>query len=249
MADTDIKRKKHEETHLSHQEFLKLLEFKMSPDDINLVDAAYELAKAGHKKQKRDDGTPYIEHCKNTARIIIQELGIGDKDLIIAALLHDFREDAPDLFLHLATPEILAALFGRRVARLIIGVSKPYKNDQRFKSDTERHQFYFQQLNKANPWIKLLKLCDRLHNMRTIHHCAPEKRARKIKETTEIYIPMIAAIEQINVNFCRYLSHELREAIEIAKAVPTDKLGPPLIADVGTGDGKIPNPAVTNPQK
>ncbi|MFA5124417.1 MAG: HD domain-containing protein [Patescibacteria group bacterium] len=224
---TGVGSKKHQENWLPHQEFLKLLEFKMSPGDIELVDFAYELGKAGHHEQKRDDGTPYIEHCKNTARIIMQELGIWDKDLIIAALLHDFREDAPELLLRLATPSKLTAIFGRRASSLIVNMTKPSKNDPRFKSDSERHQFYFQQLNKANPWIKLLKLCDRLHNMRTIHHCAPEKRTRKIKETIDIYLPMIAAIEQINVNFCRYLNHELREAIEIARTLPAEQSGPP----------------------
>ncbi|MFA6227895.1 MAG: HD domain-containing protein [Patescibacteria group bacterium] len=229
-ANTEIKRQKHQETHLSHQEFLELLRFKMSPGDIELVDFAYEMGKVGHHEQKRDDGTPYIEHCKNTARIIMQELGIWDKDLIIAALLHDFREDAPELLLRLATPSKLTAVFGRRASGLIVNMTKPSKNDQRFKSDSERHQFYFQQLNRSNSWVKLIKLCDRLHNMRTIHHCAPEKRSRKIKETVEIYLPMIPAIEQINQNFCRYLNHEMREALETAKALPADKLGPPLIA-------------------
>lgn len=250
MPNTDLKHKKHQETYLSHADFLNLLVFKMSLDDIALVDAAYELAKAGHKKQKRDDGTPYFQHCKNTARILIEELGIFDKDMVIAALLHDLIEDAEEPFLRLATRPKLQALFGYRVGYLVAGVSKPRKDDKKFQSDEERHKYYIEeQLKHLNAWGQLLKLCDRLHNTRTIHHCSPEKRARKIKETRDKYLPMVENIRALSNTFANYLKHELLEAIEIAEAVPPNVLGPPLTETPPPAESKTLEATAINPRK
>ena len=262
MAITDIKIKKHVETFMSEDDFIKLLQIKMSAKmitpNIPLIKAALELAIVGHKNQLRDDGTPYIYHCINTARILVEEFGILDIDMIIAALLHDLIEDVDELYRQLTSPESLRALFGDNVANLVAGASKPRKTDPRFASDSERHKYFFDRIRyykekkEWGVWLIFLKLVDRLHNMRNIHHCRPEKRARKIKETIDIYLPMVEAIGHIDEKYANYLRHELLEAIEIANAVPADKLGPPLATDpaattgsaaASTATGQTKNPA------
>lgn len=163
--------------------FLKSL---ISEDDYEKVSFAYTIGLYGHREQKRDNGEPYFNHCIRTAMILIKELHIHDPELIIAALLHDTLEDS-----YLLTGKWIRRIFGKKVAKLVKKVTKPKKNDPRFENDRARHYFYFQTVKNSGESVRLLKLCDRLQNMREIKNCAPAKQARKIQETREIYLPMI----------------------------------------------------------
>lgn len=169
----------------NHARFMERLQDKVTEHERELIDFAYDAAKYGHQDQSRDDGTRYFEHCRETALILMDELGIYDADMIIAALLHDMLEDN-----FLFTEWRLNHSFGPRAAEMIIAMTKPKKNDPRFMSNHERHEFYFQRLFDSDNDVIVLKLCDRLHNMRTLHHCLPKKRARKIQETESVYLPL-----------------------------------------------------------
>ncbi|MFA6526127.1 MAG: HD domain-containing protein [Candidatus Buchananbacteria bacterium] len=122
----------------NHAKFLERLRGKVTESELQLIDLAYDAAKYGHREQFRDDGTRYFEHCRATALILIDELGIIDPDKIIAALLHDMLEDN---FLY--NPWRLNHIFGSKAAGFIISMTKPKKGDPRFASDAERHKFYF----------------------------------------------------------------------------------------------------------
>lgn len=172
-----------------HRSFIKRFKLKITPADIEKLDFAYDMAKYGHRNQFRESGARYFEHLRATAIILVDELGITDVDLIIAALLHDMLEDS-----FLLTPERIRITFGDRVSMLVTVVSKPKKGDPRFKSDSERHKWYFDQVANSCVEAKLLKLVDRLQNMRTLGSCSLEKQKRKIAETREVYFPLIADI-------------------------------------------------------
>jgi GTP pyrophosphokinase len=188
--------------------FMKRFVLKITPDDMFKLDFAYDLAKSGHSKQFRDSGVRYFEHVRGTAIILIDELGISEVEINIGALLHDTFEDT-----FLLTAERAAIIFGKRVADLVSAVSKPKKGDPRFSSDSERHQFYFKQLAAASVDAKILKLADRLQNMRTLGSCLPEKQTRKINETHWVYFPLLDDIAVTYPEKARYLADELERAI------------------------------------
>ncbi|MFA5020633.1 MAG: HD domain-containing protein [Patescibacteria group bacterium] len=174
----------------NHRMFIDRLRGRVASRDLLLLaDFAYDLAKYGHREQFRDSGEPYFEHCRETALILMDELGIFNPNLIITALLHDMLEDN-----FLLTTWRIAWIFGDRISEMVSVLTKPKKTDKRFTNDRERHEFYFQQIERADCEVMLIKLCDRLHNLRTLDQCAPEKRQRKIIETKEKYLWMLADI-------------------------------------------------------
>jgi GTP pyrophosphokinase len=183
---------------------------KITPGDTAKLDFAYELAKYGHREQFRDSGVRYFEHLRKTAIILVDELGILDIDIIIAALLHDMFEDS-----FLLTLNRLIVTFGERVANFVAVLSKPKKGDPRFASDSERHQWYFAQFPAVSPEAKIIKLADRLHNMRTLSFCATEKQARKIEETRRIYFPLLASIAEKYPGPAQYLKDQLEQALRL----------------------------------
>ncbi len=194
----------------NHASFFKRFEFKLTPAQMELLEFAYAFAKYGHRTQMRDGGERYFEHLRGSALILIDELGITDIDLVIAILLHDMLEDN-----FLLTHERIAAIFGERVAVLVSTMTKPKKNDPRFTSSAERHIFYFEkQLKPSSEENKLLKLVDRLHNMRTLGSCTLEKRERKIKETREVYFPLIEDVAKKYPDKAAYIKLQLEEALE-----------------------------------
>jgi len=162
---------------------------RLSRECVEQLRLAYRVAKAGHFGQFRDNGAPYFEHVRDTDHILMVELGVTDCSMICAGLLHDTIEDS-----QIVTPLLIELLFGRNVLKLVQAVTKPKRADSRFKNDRARHQFYFKQLTEAGDQVKLLKLCDRLHNLRTLWQCAPEKRERKVEETKTIYLPFLRDI-------------------------------------------------------
>ncbi len=140
-----------------------------------LRETASLFAEEKHRGQFRIDGLPYFSHCEAVARIISEEWGINDNDLIIAAYLHDVVEDTS------VTSDEIRELFGSSVAALVEGVSK-------FKSDSARETLRkVLDLNLIDPRAAILKLGDRLHNMRTLDVMPPEKQVAKAQETLEVY--------------------------------------------------------------
>lgn len=156
----------------------------LSLEDQMLIDFAYDIAKESHRPQQRDAGERYFEHLRAAALILMDEVKIFNPDLIISALLHDSVEDTRIFGNGLEGDEILritaffriSRLFNKKVASLILNLTN--------LGDDET---YFQNLKNSDSETILLKMCDRLHNLRTINSTTAEKRERKLKETEEKY--------------------------------------------------------------
>lgn len=152
-----------------------------SPSDQLDVKLAYCLAKFGHRAQLRKeltDGKPtrYFEHVRRVALVLMDEMKIFDRDMIIAALLHDSVEDTHDL-----SPELLEHCFGTDVITMIKLLSKVPKEG------------YIDRLGNCHNWkVIAIKACDRLDNLRSlmIPGTSPEFQKKQVKETKEKYFPI-----------------------------------------------------------
>ena len=145
---------------------------------------AYELAREMHGTQMRKDGSPFITHPLAVAQIVAEELHL-DSESIIAALLHDTIEDTS------VTDEQIAKLFSPTVADLVEGVSKLTRVHYTSKEE-EQMENLRKMLMAMSKDIRviLIKISDRLHNMRTMEYQTPEKQKQKSFETMEIYAPI-----------------------------------------------------------
>jgi guanosine-3',5'-bis(diphosphate) 3'-pyrophosphohydrolase len=151
--------------------------------DIERVIAAYEFSASAHEGQTRRSGDPYISHPVAVARILA-ELHL-DAGTLIAALLHDVIEDTPTARGQLAT------LFGEEVAALVDGVSKLDQIQFRSRAEAQAESFRKMLLAMVEDIrVILVKLADRLHNMRTLSSMPAEKQRRIARETLEIYAPI-----------------------------------------------------------
>ena len=162
----------------------KIKHYHPSADDLRIIDKAYNFAKKSHGDQKRKSGEPYIIHPLHTA-LILADLEL-DKESIMAGLLHDVMEDTA------ATREIMIKEFGEEVTELVDGVTKLTKLDydvDKVEEQAENLRKMFLAMAKDIRVI-LIKLADRLHNMRTLMYMTPEKQKEKSKETMDIYAPI-----------------------------------------------------------
>ncbi|HET19708.1 MAG TPA: bifunctional GTP diphosphokinase/guanosine-3',5'-bis pyrophosphate 3'-pyrophosphohydrolase [Chromatiales bacterium] len=170
----------------------------MEPACIERVAQAYAFSAQAHEGQMRVSGEPYITHPVAVAGILA---GLRlDEKTIIAALLHDVIEDTP------TARDQIAAEYGDEVAHLVDGVSK--LDQIRFKSKAEQQAANFRKMMMAmveDVRVILIKLADRLHNMRTLGVMRPDKRRRIARETLEIYTPIA---QRLGLNNLR---HELEE--------------------------------------
>lgn len=153
-------------------------------DDLVFVTKAYELAKEAHKDQKRKSGEPYLIHPVCVA-IILAQIDM-DKETIVGGLLHDVVEDTK------YTVEDITKLFSEEIALLVDGVTKltqlSYSAD---KLDVQAENLRKMFLAMAKDIrVIIIKLADRLHNMRTLQFMKPEKQKEKARETMDIYAPL-----------------------------------------------------------
>ena len=151
--------------------------------DMPLIERAVAYANEKHKSQKRKDGSPYIIHPLAVAEIVA-EMGL-DADAILGALLHDCIEDTDASF------DEIAGMFGRTAAELVEGVTKLTRANF---SSTEQAQMenlrkMFMAMSK-DIRVVLIKIADRLHNMRTMQYQTPAKQVSKCRETMDIYAPL-----------------------------------------------------------
>ena len=161
----------------------KVKKYNNDEKDLKLIRDAYEYAEKKHFGQKRISGDDYILHPLNVA-LILTEIS-ADAPCLAAALLHDTIEDSD------ATKEEIEALFGPEVALLVDGVTKINKIN--FTSDSEASAAYQRKILvglSEDVRVIIIKLADRLHNMRTINVLSEEKQKRKAKETLEILTPV-----------------------------------------------------------
>ena len=159
------------------------------PDDkVALVKAAYEFASRAHQGQVRKTGEPYLEHPLNTA-MILAEFHL-DTETLAAALLHDVPEDCG------VSLDEIEANFGLQVVKLVDGVTKLNKLTSRAQTKETKSQVQAENLRKMllataeDIRVVLIKLADRLHNMRTLGALPAEKRHSIAQETLEIYAPL-----------------------------------------------------------
>jgi len=161
----------------------KAIEKHLPNADMTLIDRAVEYANVKHKFQKRKDGSPYIIHPLAVAEVVA-EIGL-DMDAILGALLHDCIEDTD------ASHEDIEKIFGATVAELVEGVTKLTRTDftTSEQAQMENLRKMFMAMSK-DIRVVLIKIADRLHNMRTMQYQTPAKQIKKCRETMDIYAPL-----------------------------------------------------------
>lgn len=212
-------------------------------DDISMIEKAYRTASEAHRDQRRKSGEPYIIHPLHVA-IILADLEM-DKETIVAGLLHDVVEDT------IMTEEQITEEFGAEVAQLVDGVTKlagiplssgsGSESDARLEMQAENLRKMFLAMAKDIRVI-IIKLADRLHNMRTLKYQKPESQQRIAKETLEVYSPIAQrlGISKIKVELddlsLKYLEpdayYDLVDKIAVRKSVREQYIGS-IVAEVG----------------
>ncbi len=213
-----------------YQVLVKRVQFYHPSDDITLIEKAYRIASEAHKEQRRKSGEPYIIHPLNVA-IILADLEL-DKETIVAGLLHDVVEDT------IMTEAEIEKEFSADVALLVDGVTKleniPLTSTQGEVGDTKL-EMQAENLRKMflamakDIRVIMIKLADRLHNMRTLKYQKPESQQRIARETIEVYCPIAQrlGISKIKVELddlsLKYLEpevyYDLVDKIAIRKSV------------------------------
>src|SRR5512144_862244 len=164
-------------------EFTRHLGNYLPPPDIALVERAFQFSDSAHRGQFRKSGEPYITHPLAVASILSQWR--LDAEGLAAALLHDVMEDTS------VTRNELEKSFGRPVAEMVDGVSKLDQIEFNSREDQQAESFRKMLLAMARDVrVILIKLADRLHNMRTLDAMAPVHRKRIARETHDIYAPI-----------------------------------------------------------
>ena len=152
--------------------------------NFDLIRSAFEFADKAHEGQLRKDNSPFVTHPLAVAQIVAEELHL-DSESIAAALLHDTIEDTA------ATHEQIAELFSPTIANLVEGVSKLTRVHYTSKEEEQMENLRKMLLAMSKDIrVILIKICDRLHNMRTMEYQTPEKQKQKSFETMEIYAPI-----------------------------------------------------------
>ncbi|MDD2969461.1 MAG: bifunctional (p)ppGpp synthetase/guanosine-3',5'-bis(diphosphate) 3'-pyrophosphohydrolase, partial [Lachnospiraceae bacterium] len=199
-------------------------------DDISMIEKAYQIANLAHQDQVRKSGEPYIIHPLYVA-IILADLEL-DKETIVAGILHDVVEDT------ILTDDEIKEQFGADVALLVDGVTKlqqlQFTGENADERSADKTELQAENLRKMflamakDIRVIMIKLADRLHNMRTLKHMPPEKQQRIARETLEIYSPIAQrlGISKIKVELddlsLKYLEpeiyYDLAEKISVRKA-------------------------------
>lgn len=161
----------------AHDALFAALPKEMSAQDRALVEDAFQLAKEAHAPQTRDSGLPYILHPLAVALVVVKEMRQKEAAIVAAALLHDVVEDTPH------TIEEIRGRFGEDVAFLVAAVTKPNKNQ------VDNFQHILGSV-KGDVRVLLLKLSDRLHNMRTLSGLRPQKQWKIASETQFFFAPL-----------------------------------------------------------
>ena len=152
-------------------------------DDHNLINRAFFLAKEAHQGVRRRSGEPYLLHPIAVAKIVIEEIGLGVKS-VVAALLHDVVEDTE------YTVEDIERIFGQKIASMVDGLTKM---SGVFNADTSEQAEYFRKVLLTlshDVRVILIKIADRLHNMRTLDYMPKDKQIKITGETIHLFAPL-----------------------------------------------------------
>ncbi len=173
---------------------LKVMERSLQDEDRNLLEKAYELAVDAHKFQRRKSGEPYIFHPIEVARICFEEIGLGPT-AVICALLHDVVEDTP------VTLQEITGLFGTKVSIIVDGLTKldgTYNTEDVESPQAENFKKVLSTL-VVDVRVVLIKMADRLHNLRTIDAQPKHKQLKIAAETEYIYTPLAHRLGLYNI--------------------------------------------------
>jgi len=164
-------------------ELIKLIKENNHNADEELIKKAYELAKSAHKGQKRISGEEFLEHPVGVAAILAKQK--ADTATIVAAILHDVLEDTP------VKLEQIKKEFGQEIAALVEGVTKidkfEFEKREEYKAENYRKILL---ASAKDIRVMLIKISDRLHNMRTLKYLRPDKQKRIAEETLHVYAPI-----------------------------------------------------------
>ena len=180
-----------EKIQASVESIFTMLAKRLDEEQMKMVRAAYNFAAVAHKDQKRKTGVPYIIHPIAVARIVAEEMGLGANP-VMAAFLHDVIEDCP------YTIDDIRERFGDDVAFLVVVVTKQKKA----KYDKSKQVDNFRQILSSVQFdvrAILVKLADRLHNMRTLSSMRPDKQMKIASETDYFYAPLANRLGLYNV--------------------------------------------------
>src|ERR1700704_6609824 len=175
-----------------YRALLRALKTKLKPGDRKLIRNAFEIAAEAHKSMRRKSGEPYILHPLAVARICVEEIGLGVRSSI-CALLHDTVEDT-DISL-----EDIEREFGSEIARIVDGLTKISSViDTNSSQQAENFKKILLTLTD-DPRVILIKLADRLHNMRTMESMKREKQLKISSETVYVYAPLAHRMGLYNI--------------------------------------------------
>ena len=160
---------------------------RFTQEEMELLDRAIAFAKEAHKDQKRESGEPYYTHPEAVARMLF-DMGM-DSHTVIAGLLHDVVEDCAAV-----TLDTVRTNFGEDIAIMVDGVTKLTKTGKsdiltKEEAQAENLRKLFLAIAK-DVRVVIIKLTDRLHNLRTLEYCTEEKQIRKARETLDVYAPL-----------------------------------------------------------
>jgi guanosine-3',5'-bis(diphosphate) 3'-pyrophosphohydrolase len=192
----------------------------LDEENNKLIRKAFDIALDAHKEQRRKTGEPYIYHPIAVAKIVATEIGLGATS-IACALLHDVIEDSD------YTYEDLKKIFGEKIADIVNGLTKiSIMNHQNISVQSENYRKLLLTLSEDFRVI-LIKIADRLHNMRTLESMAPDKQKKIASETVYIYAPMAHRLGLYNIKSeledlsLKYnnpdIYNEITEKLELAK--------------------------------
>ncbi|OUR98702.1 GTP pyrophosphokinase [Halobacteriovorax marinus] len=175
------------ERDLNIDELVKRMEAYYPDADFNLLRKAYLFAETSHKGQMRSSGEEYIIHPLNVAGTLVKLR--MDMDSVIAGLLHDVVEDCD------VTPEEIEREFSSEIAQIVVGLTKISKIKFKTKEETQAENFRKMVVAMAKDLrVIIVKLADRMHNMRTLQYVSDEKQKKIATETLEIYVPLASRL-------------------------------------------------------
>jgi (p)ppGpp synthase/HD superfamily hydrolase len=167
---------------------LALIVAALTPDDSSRLLDIFQFAAAAHAQQRRDEGTPFIEHPVRVASILWTELGRREVDLVVAALAHDILEDCLDL-----STEIVRDVIGAHAFGLVQDVTKPPAAPP---DKDARDRAYLDRLPRLSVEARILKLADRIDNLRSVVRSSDREKAKRYLAVSRAeFLPLAAATD------------------------------------------------------
>ncbi len=172
---------------------MRACELFMNEDERERVRKAFEFSRQAHSEMRRKTGEPYILHPIAVARVVVEEIGLKDTTAVVAALVHDVVEDTD------YTVKDIQAMFGRTVAQITDGLTK-ISHGVHAMSTMQAETFRKMLLTMSSDIrVALIKIADRLHNMRTLKSMKPESRLKISAETSFLYAPLAHRLGLYNI--------------------------------------------------